>query len=192
MGRLTLLLILTGFFAAPVSAQTLEGMREEVREEKEEKERPRRPRRPRNRPAFLTADYDDEDEGFFENLTEKIFLTGFTAPFWGPRVALADPGGPGFFPKYPYGKHDGSLLFDESRRGAHSSLLVFQGDYGTDFDSLSQAHGRIFGERDSRIGFDTEFFYRREELRPGTDQLWHGDFNPVSYTHLTLPTICSV
>lgn len=176
MGRLTLLVIATGFFATPISAQTLRGMRDEVREEK--KSEPTRPKHTPERPAFLEYNDDgDEEEGLFENLTEKLLLAGFTSPFWAPRVALADSGGPGFFPKYPYGKHDGSLLFDETHRGAHSSLLVLQGDYGTDFDSLSQAHGRIFGERDTRIGFDTEFFYRREELRPGTDQLWHGDFN---------------
>ena len=153
------------------SAQTLERMTSEVRE-------------PEKRSTHDRADHadhadycEDDEPGFLEAMAGRLFLTAASTPFVVPRAALNDAGGAGFFPKYPYGWHDGSLLFDEDHAGAHSSLLVFQGDYGNDFDALSQAHGRIFGERDTRIGFDSEFFYRREQLRPGTDDLWHGDFN---------------
>ena len=107
----------------------------------------------------------------------QVFLAGASLPFLGPRRALDDTGEPGYFPRYPYRKHDGSLLLDSSRRGAHSSLVVVQGDYGLNFDSLTQFHGRVFGDIKGRFGFDGEFFYRREELRPGSDRLWHGDMN---------------
>ncbi|MFK7819175.1 MAG: hypothetical protein AB8G99_10680 [Planctomycetaceae bacterium] len=182
-GRSILLLLIAFGAAGATSAQTLEGMRSEVREKKE------RPSRAADSKRQSSCD-DEEDSGWVvQALAEQPIVqnlagvaamgavVGVTSPIWAPQKVLDDEGGPGYFPKYPYGKHGGSLLFDESRRGAHSSLLVLQGDYGSDFDSLSQAHVRFFGERDHRFGFDTEFFYREEELRPGTDDLWHGDFN---------------
>jgi hypothetical protein len=172
MGRVVLIAIASFAAVSPTAAQTLEGMRSEILEDKKREESSHR-KHPKVQPDFLTAGYDDDEEGFFEGLSKTVV----TSPFWMPRLALADDGGPGYFPKHPYGKQSGSLLFDEAHTGAHSSLLALQGDYGSDFDSLSQGHVRIFGERDSRIGFDTEFFYRKEQLRPGTDELWHGDFN---------------
>lgn len=165
------------------SAQQLDRARDEVRESKPSPaESSGRRRRQRTYEPQYDADYlcPDDEPNPLEKLTGTILLAGLTSPFTIPRAALEESEFPGFFPKYPYGKSDGSLLFDETAPGAHSSLLVLQGDYGTDFDSLTQAHARVFGDIKSRLGFDTEFYYREEALRPGTDRLWHGDFN-VTY-----------
>lgn len=171
--------ILLVVVSGSASAQTLEGMRAEVREEsaRSRKKKKKRPDRDRDSRHAAYDDDEEDDYSLIEQLTGHIFLASLKAPFVAPIAALNDSGGPGYYPKYPYGKHDGSLLYDPGNRGAHSSLLVLQGDYGTDFSSLTQAHGRVFGDLDNRLGFDTEFFYRQEELRPGTDELWHGDFN---------------
>ncbi|MDG2360263.1 MAG: hypothetical protein P8M20_11490 [Planctomycetaceae bacterium] len=83
----------------------------------------------------------------------------------------------GYFPEHPYENAEGSLLYDKSSRGAHDSLIVLQGQYGDDYDDIFHANGRVLMEHSSRFGFDTEFFYRNEDVQTGHDELWTGDFN---------------
>lgn len=162
------------------SAQTLNGIRNEVRE-------PARPsanvaplatakkKRPKRKSA-RHADFDDDDNPVGD-LVGNMFLAAASAPFVVPRAALHDEGGPGYYPDYPYDANAQGLVFDEAPPGVHSSLIVLQADYGTDLDSLSHAHGRLFGDMALRLGFDTEFYYRNEDLTAGNDDLWNGDFN---------------
>jgi hypothetical protein len=72
------------------------------------------------------------------------------------------------------------MLTSKAPRGAHDSSIVLQGQYGDDFDGIRHANGRLLMENASRIGIDTEFYYRDEEIPTGHDELWTGDFN-VTY-----------
>lgn len=122
-------------------------------------------------------DDDDNDNAFAAFLATGV-LVGVTSPFWGPNVALEDDMlQAGYFPEHPYENAEGSLLYDKSSRGAHDSLIVLQGQYGDDYDDIFHANGRVLMEHSSRFGFDTEFFYRNEDVQTGHDELWTGDFN---------------
>ena len=120
-------------------------------------------------------DDDDTDNAIAKFLAAGV-LVGVTSPFWGPHEALEDDlSYNGYFPEHPYDKAEGSLLFDKSPRGAHDSLIVLQGQYGENFDDIFHANGRVLMENSSRFGFDTEFFYRNEDVQTGHDELWTGD-----------------
>ncbi len=126
------------------------------------------------------CDDDDNDNALAAFLAAGV-LAGVTSPFWGPNVALEDDiSQAGYFPEHPYENAEGSLLYDKSPRGAHDSLIVLQGQYGDNFDNIIHANGRVLMEHSSRFGFDTEFFYRNEDVQTGHDELWTGDFN-VTY-----------
>lgn len=122
-------------------------------------------------------DHDDTDH-FLAKFIGAGVIAGVTSPFWAPHIALDDDleyGG--YFPEHPYENAEGSMLFDKSPRGAHDSLILLQGQYGDDFDNIFHANGRVLMEHSSRFGFDTEFFYRNEDVQTGHDELWTGDFN---------------
>lgn len=122
-------------------------------------------------------DDDDNDNAIAAFLAAGV-LVGVTSPFWGPNVALEDDiSQAGYFPEHPYENAEGSLLYDKSSRGAHDSLIVLQGQYGDNYDDIFHAAGRVLMEHSSRFGFDTEFFYRNEDVQTRYDELWTGDFN---------------
>jgi hypothetical protein len=125
--------------------------------------------------------YCEDDDDAVESFFGKAFLAGLTSPFWAPHAALGDDiSQTGYFPEHPCENAEGSLLYDKSPKGAHDSLIVLQGQYGDDFDDIFHANGRVLMEHSSRFGFDTEFFYRNEDVQTGHDELWTGDFN-VTY-----------
>lgn len=123
---------------------------------------------------------DDDDDDSSESLTGQLFLAAASTPFVVPRAMLGDDGKSGFYPDHPYDNDSCGIVFEEAAPGAHDSLLVFQSSYGTNFGDLDHGHGRLFGDTGSRLGLDTEVFYRREQLATGDDEIWHGDFN-VTY-----------
>lgn len=125
------------------------------------------------------ADYcdGDDDSGLGEFLAAGT-LIGVASPFWAPPAFLGDNySQTGYFPDHPYTNAEGGLLYDKSPKGAHDSNIILQGQYGDDFDDIFHANGRVLMEHSSRFGFDTEFFYRNEEIPTGHDELWTGDFN---------------
>ena len=125
--------------------------------------------------ASLSVGSDDDEP--LDNLAGRIFLAAASSPFVVPRAMLGDDGKKGFYPDYPYHNASCGIVFKEESPGVHNSLIVLQTMYGTDFDQLDHANGRLFADMDVRLGIDTEFFYRREDLPAGNDELWHGDFN---------------
>ena len=123
-------------------------------------------------------DYCEDDDDAVESFFGKVFFAGLTSPFWAPHAALDDDiSQAGYFPEHPYENAEGGLLLDKTPRGAHDSLIVLQGQYGDNFDDIFHANGRVLMEHSSRFGFDTEFFYRNEDVPTGHDELWTGDFN---------------
>lgn len=173
----------------PVAAQTLSRIKSQVREsgaapsarpaaDPEKDCRKDRKRRSRAGYSSYSSDCDDSDN-IVGQLAGYAFLAAASTPFVVPRAALGDDGEPGYYPDYPYDARGqvGSIVYDDSLPGAHDSLLVLQADYGTDFDSLEHAHGRLFGDVSLRVGIDTEFYYRHEDVVTGDDELWMGDAN---------------
>lgn len=171
--------------ATPADAQTLNGIRNQVREPTKPARRkavPAAASPKKKRPAHVGHSYEcDGDDNGLEELVGAavgtVVLAAAVTPFVVPRAALNDDGARGYFPDYPYDADAGSLVYDAAPPGVHDSLIVLQSDYGTDFDSTSHAHGRIFGDFGQRLGFDSEFYYRHEDVPSGNDELWQGDVN---------------
>ena len=172
---------ITTLSATQAVGQTLSGMRSEARE-------PRRasapaPRRTKNRSRSSYDPYCDDDDNGLDDLAGQLvgyaFLAAASTPFVVPRAALDDDGDPAWYPDYPYDAQHAGMVFDENLPGVHNSLIVLQADYGADFDDLNHAHGRLFGDISQRIGFDSEFYYRHENVATanGNDELWNGDVN---------------
>ena len=171
--------------AIPGEAQTLNAVRDQVREPRSQKSsgRSKAPKKsqPRKRVVYgghsLSCDDDDSLESLVGKAVGYSVVAAASAPFVVPRAALNDDGERAYFPDYPYDANAGSLIYDEGKPGVHDSLIVLQTDYGADFDSLSHAHGRIFGDLGLRWGFDSEVYYRHENVPSGNDDLWQGDVN---------------
>ncbi|NQV28290.1 MAG: hypothetical protein HQ518_28390 [Rhodopirellula sp.] len=141
-------------------------------------EKPDTPPHRKNATRASHANHEDYCDDDVDSFFGKAFLAGITSPFWVPRAALNDDlSQAGYFPEHPYENADGSLLLDKNPRGAHDSLIVLQGQYGSDFDSISHANGRVLMENSSRFGIDSEFFYRNEAVPTGHAELWTGDAN---------------
>jgi opacity protein-like surface antigen len=123
----------------------------------------------------------DDENSFGGKVLGAGLMAGLSAassPFWGPHEALEDESSDkGYFPDFPYHETDGSLENSKSARGFHDTLIILRGQYGNDFGGLSHANGRLIVDTASRFGFDTEFFYRYEDLTRGSDHLWMGDAN---------------
>ena len=180
--RLIVVAFVLGSMDRPVVAGTFDKIGSEVRQPSSGSSNapPRKKKSSKHDHAYYD-DYCEDDDDAVESFFGKVFLAGVTSPFWAPHAALDDDiSQAGYFPKHPYKNADGSLLLDDSRKGAHDSLIVLQGQYGDDFDDIFHANGRVLMEHSSRFGFDTEFFYRNEEIPTGHDELWTGDFN-VTY-----------
>lgn len=138
---------------------------------------------PKTRPKRnqLATEYDDDDG--FQDLMGKLVLTAgaaaASAPFLIPRAVLGDEGQRAVYPDYPY-DHDGKMAavsYDDTLQGTHHSLIVLQAAYGSDVVDVNQFQGRIFGDLDLRLGFDSEASYFTENTATGTDDFWRGDVN---------------
>lgn len=136
---------------------------------------PARGRRP------LATEFDDDD-GINDLLGKLVLIAGtaaVSAPFILPRAVLNDQGQQAVYPDYPY-DHDGKIAavcYDETIPGTHHSLIVVQAAYGSNLDDVNQFQGRVFGDLDLRLGFDTETSYFTENVPTGTDEFWRGDAN---------------
>lgn len=129
----------------------------------------------------LATEYDDNN-GIKDALGKLVLIAGtaaVAAPFLVPRAVLGDEGQRAVYPDYPY-DHDGrtaAVCYDESLQGAHHSLIVLQAAYGPDLVDVNHFQGRIFGDLDLRLGFDSETSYFTENTSTGTDEFWRGDVN---------------
>ncbi|MEP3482701.1 MAG: hypothetical protein ABJZ55_25885 [Fuerstiella sp.] len=129
----------------------------------------------------LHTEYDDDDstEDVLGELALIAGAAAVSAPFLVPRAILKDEGQSAVYPDYPY-DHDGTIAavcYDETIPGTHHSLIVLQAAYGSNLDDINQFQGRIFGDLDLRLGFDTETSYFTENVPTGTDEFWRGDAN---------------
>ena len=183
MHRLPALLLIVAS-AVPADAQTLNAIRNQVREPAGSSRIAAAPaslsKREKQSPRSGHSVSCDDDDGLNElvgGLVGTVLVAAAATPFVVPRAALRDEGARGYFPDYPYDANAGSLVYDSAPPGVHNSLIVLQTDYGADFDSLNQAHGRIFGDIGQRLGFDSEVYYRHENVPSGNDELWQGDVN---------------
>lgn len=165
--------------------QTFSGMRSEIRESNSRggsaaDDSPRRSRRSSASGGYYNPYCDDDDDDdFAATLVGYAFLAAASTPFVVPRAALQDDGDPAWYPDYPYDARHNGMVYDEDLPGVHNSLIVIQAEYGADFDDLNHAHGRVFGDVSQRIGFDTEFYFRHENVAAGNgnDEIWNGDVN---------------
>lgn len=164
-------------------AQTFGGMRSEIREKKARSSSPpssssRSRSSSRSYDPHCTLE-DDDSDNFAATLAGYAFLAAASTPFVVPRAALQDDGDPAWYPDYPYDARHSGMVYNEDLPGVHNSLIVIQAEYGGDFDDLNHAHGRIFGDISQRIGFDSEFYFRHENVATanGNDEIWNGDVN---------------
>jgi hypothetical protein len=121
--------------------------------------------------------YDDDDSGTLA----ELYLWIAASPFWGPHVLLGDNmNATSEFLSYPYKRDwNGNLIIEETplpyTKWWH---LRARGEYADDFDRMTRAGGHVLFDTTFRLGLDTSFDYRQEDLSPNaTDDLWTGDMN---------------
>lgn len=197
--------VVVGVLAGPAlsvaSGQLLQQLRDEVRlpSTSAEPATPSEPEKPRKKESSRGDCHDggsylhgsqDDDSGLVKGAL-ALSLVAATSPFWIPRGVIGDDSlDAGYFARYPYrGDLDGYLMTDPSVAAAETPwlesdqynwLLRVRAEYGHNFDDLSWLGGQVLLDTASRWGVDTEFNYRRENLRDGRlDQLWTGDCNLV-------------
>lgn len=158
-------------------AGVLDEVRGEVRDDDDEP----KPKKKRGRSRSDHDHCDDDPPGFFEQLIGNTLLFGATAPWWGPRLALADDGGWAAFPPAPYAQgHPGYLVIDPiDPAGTAGWTLRLSSEYGTNFDDLDRIGTRLVVDTSSRFGFDAEWNQWIESTPAVTDDLATGDFNLV-------------
>ncbi len=178
---------------ATASAQELAQLREEVRtstDQPSSKPYPKsqQPYQRNHRDAYktsLSGNRCDDDvvvdvdkSGFWA----QTMFAGLSSPFWFPRSIVGDQSfGSGYFLRYPY-LHDEDAAIDENTFTAdvNRHLMVrTRGEYVSNFDELSKVGGSVLFDTALRWGLDSEFNYRREDLRSSKDSLWTGDANLV-------------
>lgn len=189
-------LMATILFSSIGNAQTLSKVREEVRNSapatpskpERESRKKRKDRKKKESASFFVigsdADSDSDcDESDDDLSLSASLVTGLLkAPFVIPRAMAQDEGmEAGYFPRYPYLHGSEGFLHEHigTERGTDAFLLRVRAEYSDDFDSLSYWGGSVLLDTSSRLGFDSEFFGRREDLGSGTDSLWNGDANVV-------------
>ncbi len=153
-------------------------IRRAVREESKDG---KTPKSEKNWTREFEDDCDDDDD---ESLTAQIFgpivFTTIGAPFLVPHYALEDSlYNDTFFPIAPYDETPGYLIIDPlSSEGMRGWAGRVTGQYGDNFGDISHWAGRLQLDSQARIGFDGEWYARREELPGGeSDQFWSGDAN---------------
>lgn len=183
-----LLLVAQTVVCSTCGAQVLEQLRTDVRSSEppspdEPVESPRRRDDSCDRRGSYFGDScDDDDESGLNALIAKGVFWGLTAPFWAPPVMVGDHySATGFFSRYPYVDDiDGYQMIDPDLFSEpYDWSLRVRGEYANDFDTLERIGGHILWEGTHRLGIDTTFNYRHEDLPAGDDGLWHGDANLV-------------
>jgi len=123
---------------------------------------------------------DDEEEGRKQGFSPVISAISlpYTAPAWLVGDHYIDDA---YFPDFPYDDIPGHLVIETPTvaqlRGWSGR---FTGQYGDNFDGVSTIGGRLQLDTQSRLGLDTEWNYRTEEIAGDElDQLWTGDANFV-------------
>lgn len=123
----------------------------------------------------------DDDSSIFGELFGVIAIAAFGAPFWVPHTALNDDlSYTAEFPEFPYTDDwDGHLVInslDDDGLKPWSGRL--RTECGGGLDDMSRIGGHLLLDTSSRVGFDSEWNYRRQELaNGGHDSLSTGDFN---------------
>ena len=134
---------------------------------------------------FCDSNGNCNDDGLSGLYAAGAYLAGcvVASPFWVPKSLMDDDySNRGYFPRFPYERElPGYLMIDpwvpQEPRFWGGRL---RGEYGDDFDSVSRIGGGLVLDTTLRIGLDTEFNYRRENLGAGRhDELWTGDANLV-------------
>jgi hypothetical protein len=154
---------------------TLDGLRADVRTDEPDDDSPRDDR---GRGRRYDDDCDDEP---YDSLWQEMAAWIVTSPFWGPQVLLGDSlRADSQFLSYPYKRDwDGNMIIDEGYSPFTKRWIMrLRGEYAHDFDRLARAGGHVLVDTSFRLGFDTSFDYRQENLPGGgEDELWTGDFN---------------
>ena len=138
------------------------------------------PKSEKNWTREFEEDCDDDEESLSAQILGPLFITAIGGPFWVPHYALKDNlHNDTFFQLYPYDEVPGYLMINpptsEGMRGWAGRLT---GQYGDDFNDISHWAGRLQLDTQSRIGFDGEWYARREDITDGRfEELWTGDAN---------------
>jgi hypothetical protein len=109
-----------------------------------------------------------------------MMMWTFTSPFWAPHTLLDDNlADKSQFLSYPYKRDwEGNLLIENSELYAKWWHVRARGEYAHDLDRLSRAGGHLLVDTAWRMGFDTSFDRREEQLGSlAEDELWTGDMN---------------
>ncbi len=158
---------------------TFEQIRKEVRDDEDKTERQKK----EDRPWYEEDESDcDDDESLIGELFGPVVFVMIGAPFILPHVLLDDDlTDDAAFPDFPYDDVPGHLvIFPEIQNDYRWWSGRLTGQYGDDFDGISHVGGRLQLDTAFRVGLDSEWNYRREELGfAPDDRLWTGDANLV-------------
>jgi hypothetical protein len=153
---------------------SLAGLRDDVRTDDSPVEDA--PCNPRDNDSPHWHDDDPGDDSMLLELTAWIL----SSPFWAPHKILNDNyAHHSEFLSYPY-KRDwqGNMQIEDSTHIAKWWHIRARGEYAHDLDRLSRTGGHILFDTAWRLGFDTSFDHRQEEITAAReDQLWTGDMN---------------
>jgi hypothetical protein len=182
------------------TAGTLATLRRDVRQgspkapQEDDKPEVSRELTPTTRPLDVNATYhwradgEREEEAEPDNFLTTTLLLAVSAPFWLPAAAVGDQYTfESEFLDYPYqcGQPGEMIMRANPNSPSKPWLVRVAGEYGDDFDRLAFGRGHVLLDTCRRFGIDTEWAYRREELRPvavggnSHDDLWTGDANLV-------------
>jgi hypothetical protein len=141
---------------------------------------------PASSPAYDRTDFSsdpwDTTSGDAVLLLLGVGVIAAASPFWGPVFLVADDYScQGYFPVHPYEEHlPGYMMIEPVVPVTYYTWATrVSAEYAGDFDSQTRLGGHILAETTFRLGIDTEFNHRREELPVGHDSLWTGDANLV-------------
>lgn len=183
--RVALLLslaLLPAALPSPACGDGLQSLRDDVRTERsddDEREEPDRAPQKKRR-SWFASDCDDDDNSL-GNFMGTAILLGATCPFWGPASLLDDDYTfDADFPDFPYDDVPGSILVTTPPAGPASPWTArLRSEVASDFGDQERIGGRLLLDSALRVGIDTEWNYRYQNLPTGHDQLWTGDFNVV-------------
>ena len=175
---LALPFIIVGYSTPCAEAQTLSGLRSEVRSPSPEKKEDDKKRR-RQDPFCDSDRFDDDDD---DGLIRTLVIHTLVSPYTIPRALAGDHDfNPGAFAPYPYLHGMSGLMTMECETERREFLWLTRSnlEYGDDFDSLQRLGGQFLIDTSSRFGIDSSVNYLREDLGISSDNLWFGDSNLV-------------